>query len=359
MPPSGSLVLSQDDSVSLIDQSDYYEEYCGSEDLRRGGSVESPLLSRLMLKNRFSRGSRREDSSYTLSTPALSTSSYNRFLLGNCKNPSTVGSWDGTSIGASFNDMDDNDDEEDRLDLPGRQGCGIPCYWSKRTPKHNKGSCGSCYSPSLSDTLRRTGGRLICGSQKDRHKSLSHAKKKKILSQMAQGRLPLLTNTSCDGDSSLGTGNSDDELSTNFGELNLEGVSRLDGRRWSASCRSQEGSELMAVGGSGEEEGSLENIRSLSQRYRPIFFDELIGQNIVVHSLMNTVSRGRVAPVYLFQGPRGTGKTSTAKIFAAALNCLVSEGSKPCGICRECTDFISGKSKDLIEVDGTDRKSVV
>ena len=354
--PSSCLALSQDDSVSLIDQSDCSEEYCASEDLRRG-SAESPLLSKLMHKNRLVRGSRREDSSYTLSTPALSTSSCNRFLLGNCGNPSAVGSWDGTS--ASFNGIDD--EEEDPLDLPGRQGCGISCYWSKRTPKH-KGSCGSCYSPSLSDTLRRTGGRLLCGSKNDYHKSyisVSRLKKQKILCQIAQGHLPLLTN-SCDGggDSSMGTGISDGELSTNFGELNLEGLSRLDGRRWSASCRSQEGLELIAVGGNGEEEGSSENMRSLSQRYRPIFFDELIGQNIVVHSLMNSISRGRVAPVYLFQGPRGTGKTSTAKIFAAALNCLVTEGNKPCGICRECTDFISGKSKDLIEVDSANKKAV-
>lgn len=352
--PSNGLVLNQDDSVSLVDQSDDTEDYCVSEELRRA-SAGSPLLSRLRQKHRFLRGSRRDDSSYTLSTPALSTSSFNRFMLANCKNPSTVGSWDGTTT--SFNDVDD--DEGHHLDLPGRQGCGIPCYWSKKIPKH-KGACGSCYSPSLSDTLRRKGGMLLCGSQKDihkRHKSLSRAKKQKILSQMAQGHLPLLSNSCDGGDSSVGTRNSDDELSTNFGELNLEGLSRLDGRRWSASCRSQDGSDLVSASGGGEEEGSSENIRSLSQRYRPIFFDELIGQNIVVQSLMNSISRGRVAPVYLFQGPRGTGKTSSAKIFAAALNCLATEGTKPCGICRDCTDLISGRSKDLMEVDGTSKKA--
>ncbi|XP_057529618.1 protein STICHEL [Amaranthus tricolor] len=350
--PSSGFVLNRDDYGSLIDQSDDTEGYCVSEELRR---VESPLLSRLRQKHGFLRGSRRDDSSYSLSTPALSTSSFNR-MLANCRNPSTVGSWDGTTM--SCNDVDDN--EDDALDLPGRQGCGIPCYWSKKTPKH-KGSYGSCYSPSLSDTLRRKGGRLLCGSQKDSHKhreSVSRAKKQKILSQMAQGHLPLLNN-SCDGggDSSPGTGNSDDELSTNFGELSLEGLSRLDGRRWSASCRSQDGLSLISAGGDGEEEGSSENIRSLSQRYRPIFFDELIGQNIVVQSLMNSISRGRVAPVYLFQGPRGTGKTSTANIFAAALNCLATEGTKPCGMCRDCTDFISGRSKDLMEVHGTSKKA--
>lgn len=350
------VLKNQDDSVSLIDQSDGTEDYCVSEELRRVGG-ESPLLSRLRQKHRLLRGSRRDDSSYSLSTPALSTGSFNRFMLANCKNPSTVGSWDGTT---SFNDVDDN--EDDPLDLPGRQGCGIPCYWSKKTPKHKGGACGSCYSPSLSDTLRRKGGRLFCGSQKDSHKlngSISRRKKQKIHSQMVQGHLPLLSN-SCDGggESSFGTANSDDELSTNFGELNLEGLSRLDGRRWSASCRSQDGLDLIAVVGEGEEEGSSENIRSLSQRYRPIFFDELIGQNIVVQSLMNSISRGRVAPIYLFQGPRGTGKTSSAKIFAAALNCLATEGTKPCGICRDCTDFISGRSKDLVEVNGTNKKAV-
>ncbi|XP_021720793.1 protein STICHEL-like [Chenopodium quinoa] len=354
--PSTRLVLNQDDSVSLIDQSDGTEDYCASDELRQV-SGESPLLSRLKKKHRLLRGSRRDDSSYTLSTPALSTSSFNRFMLANCKNPSTVGSWDGTTT--SFNDVDDN--EEDHIDLPGRQGCGIPCYWSKKTPKH-KGDCRSCYSPSISDTLRRKGGKLLCGSQKDNHKqpgSLSWSKKQKIHSQMAKGHLPLLSN-SCDGggESSFGTVNSDDELSTNFGELNLEGLSRLDGRRWSASYRSQDGSDFIAASGEGEEESSSENIRSLSQRYRPIFFDELIGQNIVVQSLMNSISKGRVAPVYLFQGPRGTGKTSSAKIFAAALNCLATEGTKPCGICRDCSDFISGRSKDLVEVDGSNNKAV-
>ncbi|KAL9241854.1 hypothetical protein vseg_015916 [Gypsophila vaccaria] len=346
----GSLVLSQDDSVSLVDQSDDTESFCVSEELRRV-QAESPLLSRLRHRHRFSRGSRRDDSSYTLSTPALSTGSFSRFALANCRNPSTVGSWDETS---SFNDVDN---EEDPLDFPGRHGCGI---WSKKMSKH-KGSCRSCYSPSLSDTLRRTGGRLLCGSRKEprkRHRSLSRSKKQRIHSQMAQGQLPLLDNSYDEVDSSLASGNSDDELSTNFGELNLEGLSRLDGRRWSSSCKSHEALDLMAVGKDGEEESSPENIRSFSQRYRPIFFDELIGQNMVVQSLMNSVSRGRVAAVYLFQGPRGTGKTSTAKIFATALNCLATEGTKPCGICRECTDFISGRSKDLLEVDGTNKKAI-
>ncbi|KAK3026468.1 hypothetical protein RJ639_041878 [Escallonia herrerae] len=134
------------------------------------------------------------------------------------------------------------------------------------------------------------------------------------------------------GGSSFATGQSDDELSTNYGGLDLEALSRLDGRRWSSSCRSQEGLELVAVNRDGEEESMTESIRTLSQKYRPMFFEELIGQNIVVQSLMNAILRGRVASLYLFQGPRGTGKTSTARVLAAALNCIASNKTKLCGI---------------------------
>lgn len=321
--PSSSVGLSQDDSVSLIDQFGDTEEYYNSEDLD-SFSADSPLLSRLRHKklmksiSKFYRDSKRGDSSCTYSTPALSMSSFKRYLNG--KVPSIAGSWDGTSV--SFNDLQD---EEGELDFPGQQGCGIPCYWSRRsTPK-------LCSSPSISDTIRIRGRRLLCGSQKDNQSC----------NQPAKGRLPLLRN--CDGGKSR---ISDDELSTNYGEIELESASRLDERRWSSSCRRS------------QEEIVLENVRSLSQRYRPMLFHELVGQNIVVQSLMNGITKGKISPVYLFLGPRGTGKTSTAKIFAAALNCLATEGNKPCGICRECTDFISCKSRDTVEVDGTDKKEM-
>ncbi|OAY31856.1 protein STICHEL [Manihot esculenta] len=351
--PSMALGLGRDDSV---EQSDDTEEY-NSEDPRKFSGA-SPLLIKLRHKNwsnspsKFLRSSRKEDSSYCYSTPALSTSSYNRYCN---RNPSTVGSWDATTT--SLNDGDDEVD--DHLDLPGRQGCGIPCYWTKRTPRH-RGVCGSCCSPSLSDTIRRKGTSILSGSQsmynRRRHSS-SVSNKRRIASRSAQGLLPLLTNSDGRGGSSIGTGHSDDELSTNFGELDLEALSRLDGRRWS-SCRSQDGLEIVAINGDGEEEGTPENIRSLSQKYKPLFFGEVIGQNIVVQSLINATSRGRIAPVYLFQGPRGTGKTSTARIFASALNCSSTEETKPCGYCAECADSISGKARDLWEVDGTNKKGI-
>ncbi|KAK7855909.1 protein root primordium defective 1 [Quercus suber] len=140
----------------------------------------------------------------------------------------------------------------------------------------------------------------------------------------------------------------DDDCLETLDAEDVHALSRLDGRRWSSSCRSQEGLE----------EGTPENIKSFSQKYKPRFFDELIGQNIVVKSLINAITRGRIAPVYLFQGPCGTGKTLTARIFASTLNCLAPDETKPCGYCRQCTDFISGKSRDLLEVDGTNKKGI-
>lgn len=330
--------LGLDDSASLIGQSDDTGEYCSNSSKLRRYSAGSPFLARLR-SSKFLRNSRKDDSSHTYnSTPAMSTSSYNRYVN---RNPSTIGSWDDTTI--SFNDADDEVD--DPLDLPGRQGCGIPCYWSRRaTPKH-RGSCGSCYSSSFSDTLRK-GSSILCGSDGG-YRPRSVSKNRVLASRIAQGVVPLLTNS-----------DEDDELATNYGELDLEAVSRLDGRRWSTSCRSREGLELASLNGEDEDGSTPENIKSLSQKYRPLFFEEIIGQNIVIQSLKNTISRGRIAPLYLFQGPRGTGKSSTARIFAAALNCLATEDSKPCGVCRECADFMSGKSNDLKEVDSTSKKGI-
>ncbi|KAK8680355.1 hypothetical protein V6N13_109301 [Hibiscus sabdariffa] len=91
--------------------------------------------------------------------------------------------------------------------------------------------------------------------------------------------------------------------------------------------------------------------RSLGQKFRPKSFDELVGQSVVARSLLSAITKGRVASFYLFHGPRGTGKTCASRIFAAALICLSLEEHKPCGQCRECIMFFSGRSRDVKEVD--------
>ncbi|CAK9214687.1 unnamed protein product [Sphagnum troendelagicum] len=86
-----------------------------------------------------------------------------------------------------------------------------------------------------------------------------------------------------------------------------------------------------------EQEQGLQHQR-LCHKYRPKSFKDLVGQTLVVRSLVSAITKGRVAPVYLFSGPRGTGKTSAARVFAAALVCLATEPHRrPCGLCKECT----------------------
>ncbi|KAL8208857.1 hypothetical protein R6Q57_008269 [Mikania cordata] len=342
--------------LSLIDQ---YDDVNTDDLVVKGTSATSPLLSRFKSATLIRTSSRKDDSSYCYSTPALSTSSINnKYWVGN---RSTVGSWDGTT--GSLNDGMDVDDEDDQLGLPGRQGCGIPCYWSsskRSTPK--RGVCGSCYSPSFSDTLRRKGSSMLCGSQTSfhrRHRRSSTGGYNKKRFTHKTSHVPLLTNGGESRDrSSVGT---DDELSTNHGELDLEALSRLDGRRWSTSYKSQEGLELVAVNGEieGDSPSSLvDNINCFSYKYKPMFFEDIVDQNVVVLSLVNSIIRGRIAPIYLFQGPRGTGKTSTARVFAAALNCLATGDMRPCGVCTECAGFISGKIPVITEMDGSNKKGI-
>ena len=90
--------------------------------------------------------------------------------------------------------------------------------------------------------------------------------------------------------------------------------------------------------------------QALYRKYRPSNFDEVVGQQPIIQTLKNAIVQNRIAHAYLFCGPRGTGKTSIAKIFAKMLNCE-DESNKPCGKCTNCKMVQNGSHPDIIEID--------
>jgi len=98
---------------------------------------------------------------------------------------------------------------------------------------------------------------------------------------------------------------------------------------------------------------------SLYRKYRPENFNDLIGQDQVKQTLKNALKNDRVAHAYLFAGPRGTGKTSTAKVFAKSLNCAnPSPDFEPCGECNSCQRIEKGNSLDVIEIDAASNRGI-
>jgi DNA polymerase-3 subunit gamma/tau len=97
---------------------------------------------------------------------------------------------------------------------------------------------------------------------------------------------------------------------------------------------------------------------SLYRRHRPRTFSDFVGQEQVVRTLSNAITRGKVHHAYLFVGSRGTGKTSTAKTFAACLNCDRGPTPDPCGVCESCVSIANATSLDVIEMDAASNNSV-
>jgi DNA polymerase III subunit gamma/tau len=100
------------------------------------------------------------------------------------------------------------------------------------------------------------------------------------------------------------------------------------------------------------------NYEVFARKYRPQTFDDLVGQAHVSRTLKNAVAQNRLAHAYLFVGPRGVGKTSTARILAKSLNCIKGPTITPCGVCDNCREIAGGNSLDVIEIDGASNNSV-
>jgi len=97
---------------------------------------------------------------------------------------------------------------------------------------------------------------------------------------------------------------------------------------------------------------------TLYRKYRPATFSEVIGQKHVVQTLKNSIKSGRIGQAYLFAGPRGTGKTSIARIFAKTTNCAALESSEPCLKCDSCKTILDGRALDIIEIDAASHTGV-
>jgi DNA polymerase-3 subunit gamma/tau len=98
--------------------------------------------------------------------------------------------------------------------------------------------------------------------------------------------------------------------------------------------------------------------QSLYRKWRSQTFSDLIGQEAVTQTLQNAVRDGRLVHAYLFCGPRGTGKTSTARLLAKAANCAHPREGEPCNECLSCLEIMAGHSPDVIEIDAASNTGV-
>jgi len=95
-----------------------------------------------------------------------------------------------------------------------------------------------------------------------------------------------------------------------------------------------------------------------ARKWRPKDFNSVLGQEHVTTTLRNAIAQNRVAHAYIFSGPRGVGKTTTARIFAMALNCKNASAKEPCGVCDSCKEISSGTNLDVIEIDGASNRGI-
>ena len=112
-------------------------------------------------------------------------------------------------------------------------------------------------------------------------------------------------------------------------------------------------------GGTGNAAGTTGiGYQVVARRYRPETFDKLVGQTHISHALSNAIGTGRIGHAYLFTGARGVGKTSTARIYAKALNCIEGPSPTPCGHCDSCVSISTGDDIDVLEIDAASNRGI-
>src|SRR6187549_1414606 len=96
----------------------------------------------------------------------------------------------------------------------------------------------------------------------------------------------------------------------------------------------------------------------IARKWRPQTFEDVVGQPAVTRTLRNALQSGRLAQAFVFAGPRGVGKTTTARILAKALNCLKGPTIEPCGVCASCIEISASRSIDVMEIDAASNTGV-
>ena len=96
----------------------------------------------------------------------------------------------------------------------------------------------------------------------------------------------------------------------------------------------------------------------IARKWRPQRFDDVIGQRGVTRTLRNAIAANRIAQSFVFSGPRGVGKTTTARILARGLNCVTGPTADPCGVCDACIEIAQGRDIDVLEIDAATNTQV-
>ncbi|XP_057822360.1 protein STICHEL-like 3 isoform X1 [Cryptomeria japonica] len=231
-----------------------------------------------------------------------------------------------------------------------RNGCGIPWNWSRI---HQRGKtildfAGRSLSCGLSDSAARKMEGLApqghFGSHRDFPVVSGTSDHSNSSFDSDSEALPLLIEPGASQESAEG------KVS---GELSLYADHNFGFKQDHDSASDTRSTDQFGVGRGLEGSETLSHEfghRSLTQKYAPKAFKELVGQNLVAQALNNAMLRGKIGLVYIFYGPHGTGKTSCARIFTAALNCNSLDQPRPCGVCSSCLAQSTQKSMNVKEV---------